>query len=106
MHARLYFLNMIKSFIKVTLLICLLPVAASGQTSFPLVEISEVAPTMIKEIRYAGPHNFVGEQVDGYGAPKCYLTESAAVALAAVQEKLLAKSLSLKVFDCYQPNKP
>lgn len=103
MHARLYFLNMIKSFIKVTLLICLLPVAASGQTSFPLVEISEVAPTMIKEIRYAGPHNFVGEQVDGYGAPKCYLTESAAVALAAVQEKLLAKSLSLKVFDCYRP---
>ncbi|MBO6792551.1 MAG: M15 family metallopeptidase [Balneolaceae bacterium] len=75
----------------------------SENSEFPLVDINEVSPSVIKEIRYEANHNFVGQQVDGYNAPKCYLTESAANALARVQASLLKQSLSLKVFDCYRP---
>ena len=84
-------------------LLILVPGKLFGQSDFPLIEISDVSPSMIQEIRYAGNHNFVGQQVDGYNSPKCYVTESAANALARVQTALLERSLSLKVFDCYRP---
>ncbi len=92
----------IKSLISIIVLIHLSGMF-SDRSDFPLVDISEISPSIIKEIRYAGIHNFVGQQVDGYSSPKCYLTESSAMALARVQTALLEQSLSLKVFDCYRP---
>ena len=74
-----------------------------SQSTFPLIEINDLSQTVIKEIRYASNENFVGDKVDGYESPKCYLTETAAQALAKVQAKLEKESLSLKVFDCYRP---
>jgi D-alanyl-D-alanine dipeptidase len=69
------------------------------------VDIQKVIPEVILDIRYYGPHNFVGEKVDGYLAPKCYLTKEAAKALAGVQKELEPYSLSLKVYDCYRPQR-
>ena len=69
------------------------------------VDIRKMAPSVILDIRYFGPHNFVGEKVDGYNAPKCFLTEKAAKALSKVQEELNGFSLSLKVYDCYRPQR-
>lgn len=52
------------------------------------VEIREVIPDAVMDIRYYTEHNFVGARVDGYEAPKCYLTRDAARALAKVQADL------------------
>jgi zinc D-Ala-D-Ala dipeptidase len=69
------------------------------------VDIREVIPAIILDIRYYTPHNFVGERIDGYNAPKCFLTKRAAFALNNVQEELNKYSLSLKLYDCYRPQR-
>ncbi|MFE4496888.1 M15 family metallopeptidase [Streptomyces niveus] len=69
------------------------------------VALRTVAPTIIQEIRYVSPHNFVGEPVDGYEQPLCILTRPAARALQRAQWKLLRQGYSLKVYDCYRPQR-
>ena len=69
------------------------------------VDIKEVIPEIQLDIRYFGPHNFVGERVDGYLAPKCILTKEAAEALSNVQKELEQFSLTLKIYDCYRPQR-
>ncbi len=65
--------------------------------------LEQVAPSIRQDIRYFGQHNFLGEQVAGYQAPRCLLTRPAAEALARAQAALQPQGLSLKVFDCYRP---
>ncbi len=67
------------------------------------VDVKEVIPSILLDIRYYGAHNFVGTRIDGYNAPRCLLTREAAAALARVQKELAASSLSLKIYDCYRP---
>jgi zinc D-Ala-D-Ala dipeptidase len=69
------------------------------------VDLKEVLPSVVLDIRYIGPHNFVGVPVDGYRAPKCLITRPAAEALGKVQAELQAFSLSLKIYDCYRPQR-
>lgn len=69
------------------------------------VDIKEVIPQIQLDIRYYGSHNFVGERVDGYFAPKCLLTKEAAEALSNVQKELEPFSLTLKIYDCYRPQR-
>jgi len=68
-------------------------------------DAERVIPSACFDIRYYGNYNFVGERIDGYEAPKCYLTKEAATALAKVQEELKPFGLSLKIFDCYRPQR-
>lgn len=70
-----------------------------------LVDVASVAPSIQLEIRYAGSHNFVGAPVDGYGAPRCWLTRPAAEALAEVQRDVESEGLGLRVYDCYRPQR-
>jgi len=69
------------------------------------VDVRELIPTLILDMRYSGPHNFVGEKIDGYTAPKCILTRNAAAALARVQDELNGFLFALKVYDCYRPKR-
>ncbi|CAM5294557.1 D-alanyl-D-alanine dipeptidase [Streptomyces sp. TSRI0384-2] len=69
------------------------------------VALSDVAPTILQEIRYTTPHNFVGEPVDGYRAPMCLVTRPTAEALKRAQRGLLREGYSLKVYDCYRPQR-
>ncbi|WP_434587942.1 M15 family metallopeptidase [Streptomyces sp. A5-4] len=69
------------------------------------VALRSVAPTIIQEMRYATGHNFMGEPVDGYRRPVCILTGPAAKALQQTQLKLLRRGYSLKVYDCYRPQR-
>lgn len=69
------------------------------------VALSDVDPTIIQEIRYFTPHNFTGDPVDGYRAPMCILTRQAAEALHRAQIGFLLQGLSLKVYDCYRPQR-
>ncbi|WP_329032164.1 M15 family metallopeptidase [Streptomyces sp. NBC_01725] len=69
------------------------------------VALPTVAPTIIHDMRYTTPHNFMGERVDGYDQPLCILTRPAARALQRAQWKLLRQGYSLKVYDCYRPQR-
>jgi len=77
------------------------------ETEMPddFVHIGEVIPSIVLDIRYFTPHNFVGERIIGYHAPKCYLTKQAAEALKNVQQELNKFSLSLRIYDCYRPQR-
>jgi D-alanyl-D-alanine dipeptidase len=68
-------------------------------------DVSAVIPDIVLDMRYGTAHNFVGETIDGYRAPKCILTKEAAAALAKVQGELRGFSLSLKIYDCYRPQR-
>ncbi|MBV8154299.1 MAG: M15 family metallopeptidase [Candidatus Eremiobacteraeota bacterium] len=69
------------------------------------VYLSDFAPTVIEDMRYATPHNFVGAPIAGYDAPKCVLTAAAARALARVEHDLNDAGLTLRVYDCYRPQR-
>ncbi|MER7109221.1 M15 family metallopeptidase [Streptomyces sp. NPDC000229] len=69
------------------------------------VALRSVDPTIVQEMRYTTGHNFVGEPVDGYRQPVCILTRPAAQALHRAQVKLLRQGYSLKVYDCYRPQR-
>lgn len=69
------------------------------------VALRTVDPTILQEMRYFTPHNFVGERVDGYRRPLCILTRSAAEALHRAQTRLLRQGYTLKVYDCYRPQR-
>jgi D-alanyl-D-alanine dipeptidase len=80
--------------------------ARSEPTAPPqFVALHDVDPTIIQEMRYITPHNFTGAPVDGYVEPLCLLTRPAARALHRAQLRLLARGYSLKVYDCYRPQR-
>ncbi|MEU0842710.1 M15 family metallopeptidase [Streptomyces sp. NPDC005962] len=69
------------------------------------VALSDVDPTIRQEIRYITPHNFTGRPIDGYRRPLCLVTRPAALALHRVQRQLLRRGYTLKVYDCYRPQR-
>ncbi|WKD31073.1 M15 family metallopeptidase [Streptomyces xanthophaeus] len=69
------------------------------------VALGSVDPTILQDMRYVRAHNFVGEPVDGYRQPVCILTRPAAEALHRAQVRLLRQGYSLKVYDCYRPQR-
>ncbi len=75
--------------------------------SFPksFVYLQDIDSSIIQEMRYRGDHNFIGRPVMGYESPKCILTKETALALKAVQDELKNYSMSLKVYDCYRPQR-
>jgi zinc D-Ala-D-Ala dipeptidase len=67
------------------------------------VRLSEVAPSIRQDMRYATSTNFMGRRVAGYESGTCILTRGAALALQRAQEILAPQGLTLVVFDCYRP---
>jgi len=86
-----------------TLAVCMAAGACAAPLPKGFVYLRDVDPSIILDIRYAGSHNFLGRPADGYRAAECVLAEPAAAALKAAQEKLVARQLSLIVWDCYRP---
>ena len=66
-------------------------------------DLGTLIPSAVMDIRYAGPHNFIGQPVDGYEAPRGLLTAEAAESLSRVQQTLAVDGLGLKIFDAYRP---
>nr|WP_245713030.1 M15 family metallopeptidase [Micromonospora nigra] len=78
----------------------------SGATVRPgLVDLADVDPRILTDFRYATAHNFVGRPIAGYEEPLCLLTRPAAEALRRVQDVALEQGRSLKVYDCYRPQR-
>ncbi|MFF1511817.1 M15 family metallopeptidase [Streptomyces sp. NPDC058326] len=83
------------------------PASAAPEPKAPreFVALSSVDRTILQEMRYTTAHNFVGEPVDGYRQPLCILTRPAAEALHRAQVRLLSRGYTLKVYDCYRPQR-
>lgn len=64
-------------------------------------EITEQAPGVILDIRYATPNNFTGKTV--YPAARCFLRKDVAERLMRVEKALAKEGLGVKIFDCYRP---
>jgi D-alanyl-D-alanine dipeptidase len=66
-----------------------------------LVDLGQVIPGILLDIRYATSNNFTQKPV--YTMAKAYLRLPAASALAKAQELLKAYGYGLKVYDAYRP---
>ena len=69
------------------------------------VYLRDVDPSIIQDMRYAGVNNFTGRKLAGYEAAECIVTRRVADALSRVQQDLKPRGLSLKMFDCYRPQR-
>ena len=84
----------------------LLATSAQAQRLPPdFVYLRDVDPTIVQDMRYAGGDNFTGRALPGYDAAECVLRADAAQALKRVQATLASSGLSLKVYDCYRPER-
>lgn len=66
-----------------------------------LIDLEELIPGIVLDIRYATTNNFTGERI--YEQAKAYARKPVAEALKRVQEELREQGLALKVFDAYRP---
>src|SRR5258708_22337719 len=67
--------------------------------------LRDIDPTILQEIRYAGANNFIGRPLAGYGAGECVVKREVGLALKTIQRELARQKLSLKMFDCYRPER-
>ena len=82
------------------------PKTPSPQQSLPagFTHVTDLAPGIRVELRYATSRNFTGAPVPGYESKTAaILRTSAAKALAKVQSDLKKKGLGLLVYDAYRP---
>ena len=67
------------------------------------VNLTDVVPDAILEVRYFSTYNFVGTRVDGYLEPVVLMTRQAAESLRAVSDDLKQQGYRLKIYDAYRP---
>jgi len=68
-----------------------------------IIDVKQLIPDAVFDLRYASSNNFTGKQVSGYEEAKCLLDHEAAHALQKVQKNAKAIALRLIIFDCYRP---
>ena len=71
--------------------------------SADFVNISDVVPDALLEIRYYSAYNFVGARVDGYEQANALMTRQSADSLRAVADELRAQGYAIKIYDAYRP---
>ena len=69
------------------------------------IDITELIPEILLDIRYYSNFNFVGERIPGYKEPIALMTKEAGNALKKVSEYLREKGYLIKIFDAYRPQK-
>lgn len=67
------------------------------------VEVKDVIPNVILDIRYYSSFNFVGKRIDGYNKPIALLSKEATNALSKANDKANSLGYQLKIYDCYRP---
>jgi D-alanyl-D-alanine dipeptidase len=67
------------------------------------VRLSDIAPGIAQDIRYARAFNFTGAIVPGYEAGECILRDPVAQALIRAEAQLNADGYGLILWDCYRP---
>jgi zinc D-Ala-D-Ala dipeptidase len=69
------------------------------------VYLRDIDPSILQDIRYAGPNNFVGRRLEGYDAAECVVRRNVGMALKRIQQELAPQKLLLKMLDCYRPER-
>lgn len=98
-----------KKTLLLTVVLCGLMAGCTGKKSSPeldssgFVNLTDVVPDAILEIRYYSTYNFVGARVDGYEQPFALMTKEAADSLRAASDDLLAQGYRIKIYDTYRP---
>ncbi|AMV15629.1 M15 family metallopeptidase [Legionella pneumophila serogroup 1] len=69
------------------------------------VYLHDVAPDIIEDIRYATHNNFIGNPIPGYKRGVCIVTRQTAQQLKKAEEYIKPKGYTLKVYDCYRPQR-
>lgn len=67
------------------------------------VYLSDIDNTIQSDLRYFSNNNFIGKPIDGYKTNVVIVTMETAKALKLVQQNLIKKGYSLKIFDSYRP---
>jgi zinc D-Ala-D-Ala dipeptidase len=82
-------------------------VSQAGAQALPaaFAYLRDIDPTILQDIRYAGANNFIGRPLAGYGAGECVVKREVGLALKTVQRELARQKPSLKMFDCYRPER-
>jgi zinc D-Ala-D-Ala dipeptidase len=97
-----------------TIAAVLLPILALAALAMPapaqplpggFVFLRDIDPTIIQDIRYAGSNNFVGRRLSGYEAAECVVRREVGLALQRAQRELAPQKRSLKMLDCYRPER-
>lgn len=78
--------------------------AAPPRAAVPLVEVTQVVPRVVVDLRYATAQNFTGQVLYPPSA-RCYLRADVAEALAKAATALAQEGLFLKLWDCYRPKR-
>ncbi len=76
---------------------------STDKTDF--AEISTVIDDAAYDIRYYSANNFTGNKIQGYKAPRAYMTKKALAALAVAAADLRAQGYRLLIWDAYRPQK-
>jgi D-alanyl-D-alanine dipeptidase len=79
--------------------------AASHALPKGFVYLHDVAPDIIQDMRYITANNFIGNPIPGYKKGVCIVTRPVAEQLKKAQMAIKSKGYSLKVYDCYRPQK-
>ena len=97
--------KLLKTF--VIFIFCLTPLWAdtisTDKTNF--AEISTVIDDAVYDIRYYSSNNFTGNRIQGYKAPRAYLTKEALKALTKAAAILRKQGYRLLIWDAYRPQK-
>ena len=91
----------------VLFLVLVVPVAAFGQDAAPIphnnfIDIKQVDPTIVVDLRYAGPNNVTRRALYPSGMP-AMVRFSVAQRLAFAQKFLKKHGYGLKIWDAYRP---
>ena len=83
------------------------PAGAQAQTApkGAFVSVEDVVPGVKLDIRYRTAHNFIGRRIAGYREARCLVTRKAGAALARVQARVRRRGYTLKMYDCYRPQR-
>ena len=76
---------------------------STDKTGF--AEVSTVIDDAIYDIRYYSSYNFTGHRIQGYKAPKAYMTKEALAALAKAAQDLRSQGYRILIWDTYRPQK-
>ena len=69
------------------------------------IDLRELIPGIMLDVRYYSTNNFTGERVPGYDAERAIGTLEMALQLKDVQRELEYANLQLKIFDAYRPQR-
>ena len=94
-----------KYFITLLLTVTLYSSETENAKTDLFTNINTSLPSIHYDMRYTTDNNFIGKPIDGYKEPICYLTNETAPALKKVQKALQKQGRSLRIFDCFRPQR-